>query len=240
MFADARCWKAYWRSFIWRHLEGEVLEVGAGLGANTRHLWDGRQRRWLCLEPDPSLSRQTAEYVACDLDWSGATVRTGSLVSLPGDDRFDVILYLDVLEHIPDDGTELTRAAAHLKPDGRLIVLAPAHQTLFSEFDEAIGHHRRYDQRSLSSVVPRGLQEEGLWYLDAVGYLVSLANRLLLRQGLPSARQIRFWDRLLVPCSRPLDWILRYRVGRSILGVWRKPSAHEADGEGPSHQVSQE
>jgi SAM-dependent methyltransferase len=222
VFADARCWKAYWRSFIWRHLEGEVLEVGAGLGANTRHLWDGRQRRWLCLEPDPSLARQTGDYIASRSEWSGARVETGRLASLPVDDRFDAILYLDVLEHIPDDEAELASAVSHLRPNGRLIVLAPAHQSLFSEFDEAIGHHRRYDAGSLSSVVPRELREEGLWYLDAVGYLASLANRLLLRQKVPSARQIRFWDRLLVPCSRPLDWVLRYRVGRSILGVWRR------------------
>ena len=128
---------------------------------------------------------------------------------------------MDVLEHIQDDRAELERAAEHLHPGGRLIVLAPAHMLLYSPFDRAIGHHRRYDARSLPGVVPRELRREGLWYLDALGYLASLANRLLLRQDLPSSRQIRFWDRLLVPCSRPLDWVLRYRFGRSILGVWR-------------------
>ncbi len=49
-----------------------------------------------------------------------------------------------------------------------------------------------------------------------------IAALLILALLLPSARQIRFWDRLLVPCSRPLDWVFRYRVGRSILGVWRR------------------
>jgi hypothetical protein len=33
-----------------------------------------------------------------------------------------------------------------------------------------------------------------------------------------------FWDRLLVPCSRALDPLLGYRVGKSVLGIWERSS----------------
>ena len=52
--------------------------------------------------------------------------------------------------------------------------------------------------------------------------LLSLANRLLLQQKLPTLKQILFWDKRVIPLSRILDPVLGYRVGKSILGVWQK------------------
>ena len=126
-----------------------------------------------------------------------------------------------MLEHIEDDAEELRRASKHLKPGGALIVLSPAHPWLFAPFDQAIGHYRRYSRESLRAAAPRHLRRQKLVYLDAVGLLASLANRLLLKQDMPTAGQIKTWDGLLVPCSRLLDPLLGGTVGKSVLGVWR-------------------
>lgn len=72
-----------------------------------------------------------------------------TLAALPRDSRFDTILYIDVLEHIADDRAELVEAARRLNPGGYLVVLSPAHQWLFTAFDAAIGHVRRYTAKSL-------------------------------------------------------------------------------------------
>jgi SAM-dependent methyltransferase len=133
---------------------------------------------------------------------------------------FDTILYVDVLEHIEDDRGELERAAARLRPGGRLVVLAPAHQWLFSPFDSAIGHFRRYTKRSLRELAPPGLELTRLRYLDSVGLLASGANRFLLKSSSPNLGQIRFWDRVLVRASRMVDPLLAYSVGKSVLSVW--------------------
>src|SRR5262249_30583866 len=135
------------------------------------------------------------------------------------------ILYLDVLEHIVDDRGELARAARRLAPNGRLVVLAPAHPWLYTPFDRAIGHHRRYTRASLRALAPDGVRELLLRYLDAAGLAASLGNRLVLRSAQPTSRQIRTWDRWLVPCSRWLDRATFGRIGKSVLGVWRKPDA---------------
>ena len=58
-------------------------------------------------------------------------------------------------------------------------------------------------------------------YLDSIGLLASLANRLLLNQSMPTAAQIKTWDSVLVPCSRVLDPFLFGAVGKSVLGIWR-------------------
>jgi len=61
-------------------------------------------------------------------------------------------------------------------------------------------------------------------YLDTAGLLASTGNRLLLRSADPSEAQVRFWDRWLVPVSERLDRVLGHRVGKSLVGVWQKPS----------------
>lgn len=221
VFEHATNWKRYFHSHLRPYLRGRVLEVGSGLGATTRLLCDGGQEHWTCLEPDAQLAQGMRQRIAADPLPVPVDVQVATLADLSDDARFDTILYIDVLEHIEHDRLELSRAAQHLRPGGRLVVLAPAHQFLFTRFDEAIGHFRRYSARSLSAVSPAGLDLERVFYLDSVGMLASLANRLLLRSAQPTQRQILFWDRVLVRSSRLVDRLLRYQVGKSVAGVWR-------------------
>ena len=223
LFARARNWKAYWRSHVEPFLSGDVLEVGAGSGVNTGFLCERGTGRWVCLEPDRTLSGVLQRSLAAGESTARCEVVTGTLEDLGPRNRFDAILYIDVLEHISDPKSELRRAAAHLAPGGALIVLAPAHQWLFTAFDRAIGHYRRYTARTLAADVPEGLVEEKLVYLDSVGLLASLGNRALLGSPMPTERQIAFWDGVLVRCSVRLDRWLRYSIGKSVLGVWRLP-----------------
>ena len=95
-------------------------------------------RDWTCLEPDVELAGRLARRLS-DAGLAFRVVR-GTTADIPDGDRFDCALYIDVLEHIADDRAELRRVSARLRPGGRLIVLAPAHQFLFSAFDEAVGH----------------------------------------------------------------------------------------------------
>jgi 2-polyprenyl-3-methyl-5-hydroxy-6-metoxy-1,4-benzoquinol methylase len=221
LFEKARNWKKYWRSQIAGFVRGEVLEVGAGIGVNTLTLASLEYERWTCLEPDAALAARIA------LPPGGRhKPAAGTIDDLPPDAKFDAILYVDVLEHIEDDRGEVTRAAARLKPGGALIVLAPAHPFLFTPFDRAIGHFRRYTRKSLCATLQavglETLRMEKLVYLDAAGLLASAANRLVLRRSMPKAWQILAWDRLGVPVSRWIDPLLGGRVGKSVLGIWRK------------------
>jgi SAM-dependent methyltransferase len=221
LFAHARNWKTYWRELVLPYLKGDVLEVGAGIGTNTNLLRTNAQTRWVCLEPDGKLLEQARTALKALPAPPRYEAVHGTVADLSPTERFDAIVYLDVLEHIGDDAGELRRAAEHLKPHGRLIVLSPAHQWLFCAFDAAIGHFRRYTRASLAKAAgSSGLQAERLLYLDCCGLLTSLANRVLLRQSLPTQKQILFWDRTLVPVSRRCDRFFGYRMGKSILGIW--------------------
>jgi SAM-dependent methyltransferase len=220
LFAGATTWKSYVRFHLAPYLSGDILEVGAGIGAATASFYDGTQRRWVCLEPDRELADRIRSNLPPPLN--NCEVVVGTLSDLGAGEQFDSILYMDVLEHIEADAAELAQAAAHLKPNGTLAILSPALPWLFTPFDKAIGHYRRYTKTSLRSIAPQGLREIKCIYLDSAGLLASLGNKLFLRSPIPSKSQIQFWDRAMVPLSRYTDRALNHAIGKSILGVWQK------------------
>jgi 2-polyprenyl-3-methyl-5-hydroxy-6-metoxy-1,4-benzoquinol methylase len=163
-------------------ITGDVLEVGAGIG-KYQYLDTGGLGRFVALEPDTQL----VERLVGALGRGGRKFEAvcGTLESIPAEEQFDTICYIDVLEHIEDDRAELNLAAAHLRPGGRVIVLSPAHQWLFTPFDAAIGHSRRYTRSMATAIRLAASELESCWYLDSnwPGYLgdvsVFSSNRCL-------------------------------------------------------------
>jgi len=222
LFAAATNWKGYFAQALAPFIGARVLEVGSGLGNNIRHLHGPGVRDWISLEPDETLANHIARRIAAGDLPPTCRVIAGTIASIKPTDRFDTVLYIDVLEHIGDDAGELAAAAGALAPGGHLVVLAPAHQFLFSPFDAAIGHFRRYNVTTLAALTPPGCRLRARLMLDCAGLLASLANRLLLKAEMPSPRQIAFWDRVLVPVSRMLDTITGRRFGKTVVAIWRR------------------
>ena len=223
LFALATNWKRYVKAEIGKYLAGDVLEIGAGIGGTTLAIHDGSVRRWTCLEPDANLANRLRGAVKESRGFYAPDVIAGSLRALADRPSFDCVLYLDVLEHIQDDRSQIEAAARLVRPGGHIVILSPAHQWLFSEFDKSIGHIRRYDKHSLRALAPSGWLQKKLTYLDSVGVLLSLANAVALRQTMPSRLQISVWDRLCVPVSRIIDRALLGNFGKSILAIWENP-----------------
>jgi 2-polyprenyl-3-methyl-5-hydroxy-6-metoxy-1,4-benzoquinol methylase len=222
VFAKAVNWRAYWGAQLRPYLGRRVLEVGAGLGSVTLTARPDEVDRWTALEPDRDMAERLSAKVRGGALAAICDVRTGTTAALGEDERFDTILYVDVLEHIAEDRAELALASRHLESGGHLVVLAPAHRALYTAFDAAIGHHRRYSRAALLALTPRLTTPVRSRYLDSVGMLASLGNRLLLRSSNPTLAQILIWDRFMVRPSRLIDPVLGFRVGKSVLVVWRK------------------
>jgi SAM-dependent methyltransferase len=221
LFAHARNWKRYWGSIVQPHLGDRVLDVGAGIGETAKTLATDHQKRWVCLEPDRRMAEQIAHRISSRDLPAICEVRAGTIDDISERD-FSAILYIDVLEHIRNDREELRKAAERVRPDGRVIVLAPAYQWLYTPFDRAIGHFRRYTLAELRALAPPQLSEESGVYLDSIGLFASLANRLVLKSKMPTTRQIAIWNGAMVPVSRIVDPALFYRIGKSILAIWRR------------------
>jgi 2-polyprenyl-3-methyl-5-hydroxy-6-metoxy-1,4-benzoquinol methylase len=154
--------------------------------------------------------------------FSNCIIKNETIFDLNASAKFDTIIYIDVLEHINDDKKEMRKASELLKPNGHLIILSPAYNFLFSPFDKAIGHYRRYTSKTLRAAMPNELELIKLQYMDSIGYFASLANKLLLKQTYPSKKQIQTWDSWMIPFSKWTDKIFFHSFGKSILGIWRK------------------
>jgi SAM-dependent methyltransferase len=125
-----------------------VLDVGAGDGylasALLRELPTGSSV--ICFD---------AKYTEADLTRYAATAETGlSFVQRPPTARFDVLMFLDVIEHVPDDRAFLTDLVQrNLAPRGSVLVSVPAWQPLFGQHDEGLMHHRRYSPRACRALL---------------------------------------------------------------------------------------
>jgi SAM-dependent methyltransferase len=222
LFAQARNWKRYASRVLLPYIGGRVLEVGAGIGTNIELYATDRVVTWIGVEPDAGLAEQARLALARSRFAGSGKIVTGALAALGPAEVFETILYIDVLEHIEDDSAELARAAAHLSSGGHLIVLAPAHQSLYSAFDRAIGHFRRYNLQNLTKLRPPGCSVRRRMMLDSAGLLASWGNRFVYEKSMPSEIQIAFWDRVLVPISRILDPMTFHRFGKTAVIVWQK------------------
>lgn len=226
----------YSRHWWWRAREGYVLRwvrrIARGRRLRILDVGCGDGFLWKKLdalgdvegiEPDGALIAPTSPY------------RGRIEVSpFPGRSRerpYDLILMLDVLEHIEDDRAALRKVHELLAPGGHLVLTVPAHMWLWSEFDAVNHHHRRYARRPLARLVA----EAGLSVVSARYYyfwpvLPLVARRVLFRAK--SAMQSKFVRVPPVPVNAALEavstldhWItsvVPMPCGGSIIAVARR------------------
>ena len=107
-------------------------------------------------------------------------------------------MYLNVLEHIKNDKDEIIYAFEKLEKNGHLIVLVPAHKELYSKFDKAVGHHKRYDIDFFKQLDLKSGKLVRLVYLDAIGYFLYYLNKVFFKEETyPSKFKIFLWDKFL-------------------------------------------
>lgn len=213
LFQNALNWKRYWISQVASSISGDVLEVGSGINANTEELQRHSSfNSWTCCEPDNQLIAKRI--------FSEANVIHGTLQSTEG--SFDTILYIDVLEHIRDSRKEIELVHERLKIGGNLIILVPAFNQLFSAFDTAIGHYRRYNKARLREDTRDLFKTESTFFLDSIGVGASFLNKMFLHKEAPSMKDIKFYDKVIIPCSRVIDIAIGNSFGKSLIGIYKK------------------
>jgi SAM-dependent methyltransferase len=151
-----------------------VLEVGCGTGNVLRML------EQVC---------DSGQVIGMDLFAQGlrfARQRTscglvqGDMRAHPFHTQFQVVGLFDVLEHLPDDETVLQLLHEMLAPGGVLLLTVPAHMSLWSYFDEAAHHCRRYDLAEMQAKLTRaGYRVDFASYFMAPLYPIAWLSRRL-------------------------------------------------------------
>jgi len=207
-----------------------VLEVGCGDGNVLRFLEKA------C--PDAMVVGMDyfGEGLAYARDRCSCPLVQGDLKLPPFGKTFHLIGIFDVLEHLPDDRQVLHDLRRILDPQGRLMLTVPCDPALWSAFDEASGHCRRYRKEDLE----QKLQECGYIveyltpYMAGIYPLVWLSRRFGKRSGPGEVARAVKRDLRVIPVlngmlsvvlSQEIRWIRRRRnlpIGTSLLALARK------------------
>ena len=187
-------------SLIDRHIAtpagSTILEAGCGTGGNLAML--ARYGAVDALEYDE-------EAATLSQARGIAHVERGALPDAIGfqDKAYDMIVLLDVLEHVDADIASLAALGRRLKPNSKILLTVPAVPWLWSDHDAMHHHKRRYTFDSLR----RTVEAAGL-KLEVAGYFNSLLFPLAVIQR--AAHHVFKSDRALdARPSAPVNWLLR-------------------------------
>lgn len=167
-----------------------VLDVGCGTGANTPVL-AAEGRSVVGLDPSP-LALGLHQRRVPEAAGRGATRRVrGHAGQLPfADASFDLVVALDVLEHLDDDRAAAAELRRVVRTGGAVVVFVPALRLLWGLQDEVSHHRRRYRRATLRAVVAAGgLKLERITYFNTLLFPPILAARLAMRLWRPAAVQ---------------------------------------------------
>jgi SAM-dependent methyltransferase len=124
-----------------------LLDCGAGTGRFAKDM-EARCRVMVLDDHEESLRMLRARFKPDQI-----VALAGDKVPLP-DGSLNYVTALDVLEHVPDDAAVVRGFHRLLVPGGIAVVTVPASMALWSDWDEALHHHRRYNRRQLEALFP--------------------------------------------------------------------------------------
>jgi SAM-dependent methyltransferase len=156
-----------------------------------------------------------AAPVVDSLNALGAHALQGELGALPYLDRtFDLVCAFDIVEHVEDDRRALSELSRVLKDDGVLIISVPVHRQFWTEFDDMVGHVRRYEPADLGELLTQG----GLTLEQSARYGMQPNSPALLRLGIwfltHQRRVALFWyNVLLLPLGILFQKRLKFEPG---------------------------
>ena len=185
-----------------------ILEAGAGIGNLSRHLPKRELLLLTDVEPPYLTMLEDAWRGNALVDVAKFDLTSDADAAALRDRQLDTVVCLNVLEHIEDDAAALRRMRTLLAPGGRLVLLVPQHRWLFSAYDRALGHFRRYDRAGLRSLVEScGFRVSRLRGFNALAILGWWFNGRLLGRTKIGRVQLKLFD-LCVPLMRLVEKIL--------------------------------
>lgn len=208
------------------YCSGDILEIGSGTGNISEFfLKDGHR---ICLsdirenycqllhqkfKDDPNL----IDIVQMDLVHPEFEKVYSKFIG-----TFNSVFALNVVEHIEDDALAIANCRKLLKDGGTLIILVPAYQWLYNNFDKELYHYRRYARKSLSSLLEKNnFKIIRAMSFNAFGILGWFVSGSVMRKKIIPSGQMKIYNKL-VPAFRFFDHLLFKRIGLSVIAVGKK------------------
>jgi SAM-dependent methyltransferase len=206
------------RPFFGKHL----LEVGAGTGDFSELLLQTQPDSLTVVEPSKNmfpLLEETLKHRP-NTEWFNAFFGDvyQSLSTQP-----NTIIYVNVLEHISEDKSELTYVYQALPVGGHVCIFVPALQWLYGTADMNVGHVRRYYKKPLEAIVESvGFEIVKSNYFDIAGIIPWWILFCLFKSQSIKANQVSVYDKVVVPIMRRIEKTIPIPIGKNIVMVGKK------------------
>ena len=216
IFDKAIIWRKYVHILVRKYLKENLLEVGAGIGSFTKNYKKNISKITITELDKKNILRLKKRF-------KNSKIKINSQYTKNLRGKFNTILYMNVLEHIKNDTSEIKTALSKLKINGYLVILVPAHNELYTKFDKEIGHYRRYKTVFFKRLKLKKCKIEKLQYIDCLGYVLYFLNKFFFKKEIyPSNLKIFIWDKFFTPLTFFLDKIVKYKFGKNVLCVIKK------------------
>jgi 2-polyprenyl-3-methyl-5-hydroxy-6-metoxy-1,4-benzoquinol methylase len=223
---EAEAFNKWMYSVISPSLKGKVLEIGSGTGNMSEFLLNDKN--------DVTLSDLRSEYCEYLLkrfkeNQSLVSVKQINLEEPEFENKypalqncFDSVFAMNVIEHIENDSLAVQNCRKLLKEGGNLLILVPSYQWLYCRFDKELGHFRRYNRKSLLTLLKsNGFAVKELFNFNAIGVFGWFLFGKLLNQEQIKQKQMRLYNSL-VPLFILTDKLLFRKFGLSLIIIARK------------------
>ena len=216
-------------SKVWKvkkkKLDLQILDMGCGTGLMLSELAKVGKTSGM------DFSKEAIKYAKKSYD---GTILQGTLpLKVPYDkDSFDLIVSLDVIEHIDDDEKTLQVIHNLLKDGGKCILTVPACMFLWSHHDDINHHKRRYSRKELQKkILDAGFKIEFITYYNFFLFPIIYLTRLLEGKNpknissdvsMPSKWLNFLLEKIFSLENLFIGW-LRLPIGVSLITVITKP-----------------
>ncbi|MBI5728701.1 MAG: class I SAM-dependent methyltransferase [Candidatus Magasanikbacteria bacterium] len=199
----------------------KILDVGCGTGLNSKLLESFGTVYSL------DVSEEALRFCS---EQRLKNLYRGEANSLPfGDGNFDLVIALDVFEHLKDDQGATQEIKRVLKPGGIFICFVPAFSFLWSAHDEYLMHQRRYDKKSLEALFVSGWTKNKVSYFNFFLFPPIVFMRFIIK--LFKLKDKDSFERLstlnavfyaIFKAELPLLRLIDFPFGVSLLAVYQK------------------
>lgn len=199
------------------YVGSRVLEIGSGIGTLTSQFIP--REFYLASDINPTYLSYLRGYSVGKPYLRVRHVDAG----IPGDfagleDKFDTVLMINVLEHVPNEQIALGNIRSALMPGGRAVILVPQHPAIYGTLDTALDHRERYTPESLRNGLERaGFEVEKIFDFNRFSVPGWWLNGKVMRRKTFSRVQLKVLQ-MSMPILRRVDKIFPWG-GLSLIAV---------------------
>jgi SAM-dependent methyltransferase len=209
------------------YMGSRLVEVGAGTGSFSELVLERALESLTLVEPSRDmyaiLDRRAREWAARSDVETRNDVFAAVAEEVSTGRRPDSIIYVNVLEHVPDDEAELRAVHRTLAPGGRAFIFVPAFQWLYGGFDRRVAHVRRYTRPGLEAkCTAAGFKVLKSVYFDFAGVAPWWVKYCLLKSDSLEPGLVKLYDRCFVPLVKVAEKIVPPPLGKNVLLVAEK------------------